>query len=135
MRSPQPDGALTPGTGSTGIPVARHAETSSTPGSETPGVPASVTSSNRSALLETRNQLRYAATNVVLVEAERWSRYAVMSEQPSRAAGVFRSNQIDGSKHPQRPQRDVLQVADGRGDHEQRAGHRDGRKVIVPLTG
>jgi hypothetical protein len=87
------------------------------------------------AFVKASDQLRYAATDVVLMKAERWSRNAVMSEQPSRAAGVLRSDQIDRSKHPKSPERDVLQVADGCGDHEQRAGHRDGRKVIVPLAG
>ena len=39
----------------------------------------------------------------------------------------------DLAQHAQRPRRDVLEVADGRGDHEQRAGHRT-RAFIVPLT-
>ena len=117
------------------IPAATQACTSSTPGSETPGVPASVTSAIELTSLKPSDQLRYAATSVVLMEAERWSRDAVVRKKPSCSARIFGGDQVDGSQDSQRPQRDVLKVADRRGDHEQRAGHRDGRKVIVPLTG
>src|SRR5262249_59407823 len=39
------------------------------------------------------------------------------------APGVFGGDDGDLAEYPQRPQRDVFEVADRRGDHEQRAGH------------
>jgi hypothetical protein len=39
------------------------------------------------------------------------------------APGIFRRNYRDEPEHPERPQRDILQVADGSGDHIQRPGH------------
>ena len=85
--------------------------------------------------LESRQELGHSCPNIVLVEAQRGSRNSVVGEQFRRAPRVFRSNHIDLAENAQRPQRHVLQVANGCCDHEQRAGDRVQRVVIVPLTG
>ena len=46
-----------------------------------------------------------------------------MLKETSGAAGIFRRNQGDFPEHPQRPQRDILQVADWSGDHIEGPGH------------
>lgn len=72
-----------------------------------------------------------------------------MRQQPSRAPRILRSDEVDLPEHTQRPERDVFEIADGRGDEEERTGHL-GRAprgtpagvpvclqqvVIVPLAG
>ena len=124
MRRPPPVARLRPGIGSTAIPLLRQACTSSTPGSEMPGVPASVTNATRRAPFEARDELRQPRPGVVFVEAERRGRDAVMREELCRSARVFGRDHVDLPQDAQRPKRDVLEVADGRCDDEQRAGHR-----------
>ena len=119
-------GALAPGIGSTAIPRSAQAATSSTPGSDTPGVPASVTSATPFAALEPGQNLRKPRPGVVFVEAQRWGGDSVMREELCRSPRVFRRDHGRFPQHPQRAECDVLEVADRRGDHEQGAGHRTG---------
>jgi hypothetical protein len=44
-------------------------------------------------------------------------------EQVASAAGIFRGDQVDLLQDSEGAQRDVFQVADGRGDQEERSGH------------
>ncbi len=82
--------------------------------------------SNRLAALQPRQDLRHPRPRVVLVEAQRWRRNRVMREQTGRAPRILRGHDVGLPEDAQRPERDVLEVADGRGDHEQGTGHRAG---------
>ena len=46
-----------------------------------------------------------------------------MLQETSRAPGILRSDHIAGPEHPERPERDVLEVPDRRRDEVQRPGH------------
>ena len=70
---------------------------------------------------------------VVLVQAGGAGGDGVAGEQVSRSARVFGGDQRHFPQDPQRPGRDVFEVADRRGDHEQRAGH-ERTVFIVPLA-
>jgi hypothetical protein len=68
-------------------------------------------------------QLRQAVSCVVFVKAQHRRVDAVVHEQPARPPRVFGRNDVGLPEHPQCPQRNVLEVPDGRRDEEQRAGH------------
>ena len=67
------------------------------------------------------------------VKTGRAGRDAVTRKQLGGAPRVFGGDDRNFAQHPQGPAGDVFEVADGRGDHEQRAGH-DRGVFIVPLT-
>ena len=77
--------------------------------------------------LEPRNQRWRLRRFVVFVQARRRRRDGVAREQMSRAPRVFGGDHRHLAQHSQRAHGDVLEVADRRGDHEQRAGHVGGR--------
>lgn len=72
-------------------------------------------------------------TLVVFVQAGCRGRDRVPREQMSRSARVFGCDDRHFAQHAYCPGRDVFEVADWRGDHEQRAGHQKA-PLIVPLT-
>ena len=87
------------------------------------GVPASDTSatfSPRSSRAISDGDLRGF---VVLVKARCRRRDRVPGEQVSCVPRVFGGDHRHLAQHAQRPRGDVFEVADRRGDHEQRAGH------------
>src|SRR5688572_11405493 len=66
---------------------------------------------------------------VMRMKAEQRRRDTVMDQQFGRAPRILRRDQMSFAEHAQCTQRDVLQVADGSGDYEERAGrwrHRGG---------
>ena len=81
--------------------------------------------------LKLRKEGRESRAAVVFVEADRRRRDRVMREKLRRSARIFGGNQVYFAQDAKRPKSDVLEVADGRGDDEQRAGHR--AEHIVPL--
>ena len=114
--------ALGPGTGTTGRPSARASRTRRKPGSEIPGVPASETrATERPARSASRMRSpfhfslcsKYDVVAVAMPWA--WSR-------PRRPPRVLAGDERDLLQHAQRAQGDVLEVADGRRDHVERAG-------------
>ena len=60
---------------------------------------------------------------IVLVQARRRGDNGIAREQVRGAARILSGDERDLAQHPQRPESDVFEVADWRGDHEQRAGH------------
>jgi len=74
--------------------------------------------------LQPREKLGYTTSTVMFVKANGRRRNRVVIQEFRRAASVFSRNQVCFPHDPQRPKCDVLEVADGRGDDEQRAGHR-----------
>ena len=60
---------------------------------------------------------------VVLMQARRGRRDGVVLKEPRGAAGVLRRDHRNFAEDPQGAQRDILEVADGSGDHIQDAGH------------
>ena len=58
---------------------------------------------------------------VVLVKADERRRDLIVTEEVAGSARVLRGHQRHLAQDPQRPQRDVLEVADRRGDDEERA--------------
>ena len=60
---------------------------------------------------------------VVLVQADHRAMDLVVRQQFRGAPGVFGGDEIDLAQRPQRPKREVLEVADRRGDDEEGAGH------------
>ena len=62
------------------------------------------------------------------VKAQRSSLNAVMAEEFGRVPGVFGGHEVRFAQDPQRPECDVLEVADGRGDHGQQTRHRTERE-------
>ena len=74
--------------------------------------------------VQPREELGYPRAAVVFVKANGRRRNRVMIQKFRRSASVFGSNQVYLPHDPERPKCDVLEVADGRGDDEQRAGHR-----------
>ena len=115
------------------MPASIAARISRPPGSETVGVPASDTSAMLSPCCSRAMSARRLPRFVVLVQARGRRGDGVAREQMRRAARVFGRDQRDFAQHPQRPHGDVFEVADRRGDHEQRAGHVSGA-FIVPLA-
>ena len=103
------------------------------PGSDTVGVPASDTSAMLSPAAKPLDERDALSLLVVLVKARCRGRDGVACQQMSGPPSVFGGDQRDLAQHPQRSGRDVFEIADGRGDHEQRAGH-EKRKFIVPLA-
>ena len=108
--------ALAPGIGSTVKPAARTAATKAAPGSEMPGVPASVTSATDSPFASRASDSLDARLLVVLVDAEDRGLDVEMPEQDARSARVLGSDQLDPLQDLDRPERDVLEVADWRRD-------------------
>lgn len=76
---------------------------------------------------QTREDLGDARTAVVIVKTEGTRRDAEVGEQLGGAARIFRRDEVRFAQHANGPKCDVLEIADGRGDHEQRAGHRTGK--------
>ena len=122
--------ALAPGMGSREARVPDR-RTSAAPGSEIPGVPASLTRATDSPGPKPVRMRVDPALFVVLVEAEERCLDLVVPEQVTGAPRVFGGDQIDFAEHPQRPQRDVLEVADRRRDDEERARRRRNRADVA----
>lgn len=74
--------------------------------------------------LKALEKLGNTLPTVVFVKAEGGCGDGVMGQQFCRAPGVFRRDQVCFAQDPKRSKRDVLQVPNGRGDDEERAGHR-----------
>ena len=68
------------------------------------------------------DQRRHLLVLVVLVQAGRGAPDIVVVQQLGGVARVLGGDQVDVAQHPERPQGDVLEVTDGRGDQEQRSG-------------
>ena len=103
-----------PGSTSTASPAATHAWTSTNPGSETSGVPASETSATTVPSRILRHQLPGALALVVLVVADQLTADAVAVEQHARAPGVLAGHDVGLAQRGQHAQGDVLEVADRR---------------------
>ena len=88
---------------------------------------------NRRPAPKLTQQLRRALMGIVFMKAHHRSGDAVMTQQPGRSSGVFRSDEMGFPQYPKCPQCDVLQVADRRGDHVERAAtsRRIGREVLL----
>src|SRR5205807_6891114 len=67
------------------------------------------------------------ATFVVFVKARGWCRDSVPREKVRGAPRIFSGDERHFTKHAQRPGRNVFEVADWRGNHEQSAGHKRAR--------
>jgi len=65
--------------------------------------------------LEIEHQLRSAGQFIVFVIADRTAGDAVVVQQLLGLAGIFASNLVGFLEHAHRPQRDVFEVANGRG--------------------
>ena len=115
--------ALGPGIGLTRMPASRADRTRCWPGSEMPGVPASDTSATDSPACSRAISLRRFAPLVVLAEADHRLADGVVGEELRRPPGVFGRDHVHFLQRPQRAERQVFQIADGRGDDEQGAGH------------
>ena len=106
----------------------RQRRTRRKPGSETPGVPASVTSAIRAPRLEPAHELGPAARLVVLEVARRAAPAPRTLEERPRPPRVLGRDQVHLAQDPQRPQRDVLEVTDGGRDDEERARRQRSRR-------
>ena len=80
---------------------------------------------DRVAFGEPGNQSRRFSHLVVLAKADERPPDLIVRQQFRGAPGVFRGDEIDFPKGSQRPERQVLEVADRRRDHVQ--GHTDGQ--------
>ena len=69
------------------------------------------------------DQPRCLTDLVVLPEAHEGLLYLVVREQLGCPPRVFRGDQIDGLQRAQRPEREVFEVANRRGDNKQGPGH------------
>src|SRR5215471_9827069 len=78
-------------------------------------------------VLKTRDQRRAFSVLIVLMQTRRWRRDSVPRQQMSRTPRIFCGDERNLSKNAKRPNRNVFEIADWRGDDEQRAGHREGR--------
>ena len=78
-------------------------------------------------VLKTRDQRRAFPVLVVFMKTCRGRRDPVPRQQMSRAPRIFRGDERNLSKNAKRPNRNVFEIADWRGDDVQRAGHRVGR--------
>src|SRR5205807_4644663 len=63
---------------------------------------------------------------VVFVQARRLRRDGVVLKKPGGPASILGCDDGDVAKDPEGAQRDIFEVADGRGDHIQNAGHARG---------
>ena len=119
-RRPRPAPTTPPAPGRPCRPAAAHAATSPSPGSETTGVPASVTSARSAPDRQVLQQLALAARPAPGVVARRAGRDLVAVEQPPRDPRVLGGDQRDGPQDLERPERDVAEVPDRRRDDVQR---------------
>ena len=71
-------------------------------------------------------QRRRLTPLVVLAEARRGRRDGVVLKQPAGPASILSRDQGDLAQNSEGPQGDIFEVADGRGDHIQDAGHARG---------
>ena len=98
------------------MPSSIAARTSLKPGSETSGVPASLTSAMRAPSCSLRQQARPLACGIVVVIGGERPGDAVDGQQLGGDAGILGGDQVAGLQHLQRPQGDVAGIADGGGD-------------------
>ena len=85
------------------------------------------------ASLQPLDERRRLPRFVVLVQARRRRGNRMAREELRRPPRVFRRDHRRIAQHPQGAHGDVFEVADGSGDHEQRAGHVR-EAFIVPLA-
>ncbi len=93
-----------------------HSRISRAPGSESPGVPASVISAIFSPDSESFDQLGGAHRFIVLVITDQRFVDLVMLQQNSRVSRVLGRDKIDIFQNFERPQCDIAKISDGRGD-------------------
>ena len=89
--------ALAPGIGSIRKPAERMAATNAAPGSDTPGVPASVTRATDSPFRKTSDDLLNAGLFVVLVDADDGNVDVEMPEQIAGPPRILGRHQLDRS--------------------------------------
>ena len=96
-----------------------------------PGHPRISYQGDRLVSFKAGQKLRQPRPRVVLVKADRGRRNRVMREQLRGSPGVLGRDEVHLAENSQRSQCDVLEVADGRCDHEQRAGHQAGKVIVL----
>ena len=106
-----------PGMGTTGMWWRIARVTRRWPGSETNGMPASLTSATVGAAFHGQHQFGGARQFIVLVIADERLMNFEMIEQLQGVPRIFAGDLVDFLQNAQRAQRDVFQIADGRG-HE-----------------
>ena len=95
--------------------------TTRSPGSLMPGLPASVTSATFSPRAEPFDDFLAAPGLVELEIAQQRFGDAEMLQQLAGVARVLGGDDVALAQHAQRAQRDVLKIADGRGNEVKRA--------------
>ena len=130
---PPPARPMRPGSARRVPPSPAQAATRSAPGSLTAGVPASVTSARSSPsrrCVESASRRAGGAPSVVAGRAAS----SIPCRSSSRRVSRVSSAAISGTapQHLDRPQRDVGQIADGRGDDVQRAARARGHSRAEP---
>ena len=106
-----------PGTATTVMPSCATRRTSSNPGSESSGVPASLTSAMRAPARSFSSSSSMRSRLVVFVQRHQRPRQAQRCQQLPRPARVFRRDQFRGGEFLARARRKVAEIADGRRDH------------------
>ena len=106
--------AVGPGSTSTGAPASRHARTRRRPGSDTPGMPASLQyamtspASTRATMPSAREPMSASSKTLqALADAER-------RQQLAGNARILRAHHIGAGQRVKRALRHIAQVADGR---------------------
>ena len=114
--------ALGPGTTSTGSPASRQARTSCAPGSEIPGMPASVTTATRSPAADLVDDALGGGGLVVRVHRAEPppGGDAGVRQQRAGAAGVLGRDDVRGPQLFDRARRQIAEVADRRADEHER---------------
>ncbi len=113
--------ALAPGIGSTVNPASRMAATRAAPGSEIPGVPASVTRATDSPFASRASDSFDTCALVVLVDAEDRGFDIEMAKQNAGSTRIFGSDELDLLEHLDGTEGDVVEIADGRRDDVEHA--------------
>ena len=120
-RGQRGDDGRGPGTGTTPTPASRAARTSRKPGSEMPGVPASVDEAHRFPLAQ-HAQDGLALAQLVVLEVARDGHVDVeVAQEAPRPPCVLAGDQVDLLEDAERAQGQILEVADRRRDHVERA--------------
>ena len=110
-----------PGTTSTACPASTAARTSRSPGSEMPGMPASVTTATRSPAASRSSTPPMArCLGVVVDHDERASVHPGVLQQPPGAPGVLAADGVGVAERLDGARRQVAQVADRRADEHER---------------
>jgi len=108
-----------------------QARTSTKPGSETSGMPASDTSATVSPRCIRRTSSVERSASLVLVVADELGADAIALQQHPGPAGVSQRHQVGLAQRRQDPERDVLQVPDRGGADDQPAPRADGSGALT----